>query len=78
MTTIPSGKTLVRRTASVVQHRQLVVVLHPAYLEIRQSGRRSAYTISYDAIYTEAAKRFAARERAEKLAAKKAKKAGAM
>lgn len=76
MTSIPSGKSFVRKTASMVQGRPLVVILHPGYLEVRQHGRRSAFSLSYDAIYTEAAKRYAAREREVKQAMKKAKKAG--
>ena len=72
MTTLQLGSKLTRKTAAVVQKRELVVTLHPGYLDMRRSRTRTSYSLSYDAIYTYAAKLTADRARAEK----KAKKAG--
>lgn len=65
---------LTRRALSSYRGRQLVVTLHPTWLAIRQSGRRSAFQIDYQAVYECAAKLKAREDRAEKMKAKKGAK----
>lgn len=71
MTELRLGAKLTRKTAAVVQRKPLVVILHPGFLEVRRAGTRTAFPISYDAIYTHAARMAADRRRAERKAAKK-------
>jgi hypothetical protein len=71
MTTLQLGSKLTRKTAAVVQRRQLVVTLHPGYLDIRQERSRKPFSLTYDAIYRYAAQLAADRLRAERKAKKK-------
>ena len=66
MTELRPGSKLTRKTAALVQRRPLVLILHPGYLEIRRAGTRSAYALSYDSLYTHAARVAADRARAER------------
>lgn len=71
MTTLLLGKSVTRKTAAEIQHRPLVVKLFPKYMELHRAGCRVAYALTYEAAYTEAAKRAADKIREEKKAAKK-------
>jgi hypothetical protein len=75
VTEIRPGSKLTRKTATTVQRRQLVITLHPGYLEIRQERTRKPFSLSWDAIYRQAAQLAADRERAERKAARKKGKA---
>lgn len=75
MTEIRLGSKLTRKTAAVVQRKQLVVTLHPGYIEIRRAGTRTAFPVSYDAIYVHAARIAADHARTEKRAARKGTRA---
>jgi len=35
--------------------RPLIVTLHPGFIEVRQKGSRTSYTIAYDPVYRMAA-----------------------
>ena len=59
-----------RKTLTRYRGRQLVLTLHPTFLTVRELGKRSGYTLDYQAVYDCAAK-LAARDR---LAEKKGKK----
>lgn len=71
MTELRLGAKLTRKTAAFVQRKPLVVTLHPGYLEIRRAGTRGSFPLSYDAIYTHAARVAADRARGERKAAAK-------
>ncbi len=75
MTEIQLGKKLIRKTASSVQSRPLVVVLHPGYLDLRRAGTRTNFSVTYDAIYRYGAQLAANKLRAERLEKKKALRA---
>jgi S-methylmethionine-dependent homocysteine/selenocysteine methylase len=74
MTTIRSGKSVTRKTAATIQHKPVVVKLHPQYMELHRAGCRIAYALTYEAAFTEAARRAANKVREERAAAKRAKK----
>lgn len=75
MTTLKAGTTLVRKTATGLgAGRFLVVELHPGYLDIRWSGTRTRYPISYGAIYHAAAQLQADKDRAARKKAREAKR----
>lgn len=71
MTTLQLGKSVTRKVAAAIQHRELVVTLHAGYMELRRAGTRTSFSLSYGTAYTEAARIAADRLRAEKKAAKK-------
>lgn len=74
MTSIELGKKLTRKVAVTVQKRALVVVLHAGYMELRRAGARTSFPISYESVYTAAAKRAADRAREERQAERRARK----
>ena len=49
-------KPITRETALEERGRPLVVTLHPRYLQIRRKGTQEVYNVTYDAIYSMAAK----------------------
>jgi hypothetical protein len=83
MTELKGDAKITRKVQTTDRHgRQLVVTLHGRYLEIRpykaHGGPVEKYSISYDAVWLEAARIAAMREREERAAARAAKrKAGA-
>jgi hypothetical protein len=54
--------------------REIIFELSPYGVKVRLKGLRAAYDITPASIYTAAVSRFVAAQRAEKLAAKKARK----
>jgi hypothetical protein len=75
MTRLSERRTrLVFTTANEVKsrgkYRCVVIEARPDYALVRLQGMRTSFPIAYDAIYHAAAKIAAARERAEKLAAR--------
>lgn len=72
-TELKLGSKLIRKTSAVVQHRPLVVTLHLGYLELRQAKTRTAFSVSYDAIYRYAARLAADKAREERKQARKHK-----
>jgi hypothetical protein len=75
VTTIAAGKSVTRKTAVTIRRRPLVVTLHAGFLELRSAGTRTAFAIGYEAVYTAAAKLAADKNRAERAAARKGKRA---
>lgn len=71
MTRITQRKTKIRAiTSALVRQRPLVVMIDPdGYgLQIRESGRRTGYCVSWTSIYALGATQAANAKRAEKLA----------
>jgi hypothetical protein len=66
MTELRPGSKLTRKTLTIVQRKPLVVTLHPGYLDIRRAGTRTAFSLTYDAVYRHAAQAAAERIRAER------------
>jgi hypothetical protein len=75
MTALKPGSRVCRETALYYRGRPLVVCIFPGWMEIREKGRRHAYSIDYLAIHNLGAKKEAERTRAEKLAARKQRRA---
>ena len=74
MTALTPQSLVRRETASYYRSRALVVILHPGYMEVREKGKRTSYTIDYLAVYHAAAKAKALADRLEREAAKKAQR----
>jgi hypothetical protein len=66
MTELRSGSKLTRKTLTIIQSKPLVVTLYPGHLDIRQAGTRTAFSLTYEAIYRHAAQAAADRIRAER------------
>ena len=64
-------KPIKRKSQTIYKGRQLVLTLHPTYIAIRQSGKRSGYVLDYVAVFECAAKLRAREIRAEKMKGKK-------
>ena len=69
-----TNKLTKRETLATYRGRPLVLELHGNYLYIRQKGRRTRYTVTYDQIYTLGARNQAEAERRERAERKKVKK----
>lgn len=61
-----------RETFSCFRGRPLVIEIHPTFVTIREKGRRSHYSVTFDQIFNIGARNAAAARRAEKAEAKKA------
>jgi len=75
MTALKPGTRVCRETAVYTRGRALVCCLHPGWIELRPKGLRTGYSIDLLAIYHLGAKKEAERTRAEKLAARKQRRA---
>ena len=71
MTAIKPGASTKRLTAISYAGRNLVIELHPGYLEMRQQGKRTRYSVGYATVFQLAAQLTADKARAEKKAARK-------
>lgn len=71
MTTIKADKPLRRETDTIYRRRALVIELGPRTITIREKGRRSGVSVSYDAVYD-----LGRKLEWKKLQAEKAKKKG--
>lgn len=56
------------------KYRKVIIEAKPDYAIVRLEGMRIAYSVSWEGIFWLGAKHFAAQTKAEKLAARKAKK----
>jgi hypothetical protein len=66
MTRINSASPVRRETDAMYRGRTLVVELHPAFVSLKEKGKRTRVTVSYPAIYELAWKLLARAEAAEK------------
>ena len=66
MTRINSASPVRRETDALYRGRTLVVELHPAFVSLKEKGKRTRVTVSYPAIYELAWKLLARAEAAEK------------
>jgi len=74
----PSTKPVTRMSTALVRDkglRPVVITIRDSFVEVRATGLRSTETMDIAAIYSWAVKARMARERAEKAAARKTRKA---
>lgn len=71
-----ADKPVKRETYSYNRSRPLIIELCPTYLTIREKGRRSGFTVTYQQIFTLGARNAAEQLRAAKAEARKTKKKG--
>ena len=80
MTELTPAKTVTRRTGAMIRDggklRNIVVKLHPGFIEVRMERSKHTYSLSYTDIYQRAADKAAQRLMAERKAAAKAKREG--
>lgn len=67
-------KPIARETLSTFRNRALVLELHSTYLKVRQKGKRTRYTCTYDQIWSLGARNAAEATRQERIAKRKAAK----
>lgn len=67
-------KPVTRETLSRDRGRNLIVTLHPTYLEVRPKGTRRRYTLTYEACMWQAIRREVDEMRREKAKARKARR----
>lgn len=59
-------KTIKRELLERIDHRQMVVELHPGFVRLREKHSRTAWDISWESIYWKAAEIQARRQKAER------------
>jgi hypothetical protein len=73
-TPLKPEKPLVRETAAQYRGRPLILELHPAYLLLREKGRRTAVSVDYRAVLDLGYKMLWRQAQSEKKAAKKGRR----
>jgi hypothetical protein len=66
MTALSTSRPVTRETATVYRGRPLIVSLRPAYMMLREKGRRSGVTLDYRAALDLAFNLLAREKRAER------------
>jgi hypothetical protein len=66
-------KPIARETLSTFRNRALLE-LHSTYLKVRQKGKRTRFTVTYDQLWTLGARNAAEATRQERIAKRKAAK----